>query len=88
MKAPKERWYLARPFSLPFRHSFAINLANRREKNISGVEWHDRDRPRLEKKRDLSQIPDSSRVALLSNHANGERGERGGELGKRPLLEK
>ena len=41
MKAPKERWYLAPPSLLPclpsspLRHSFAINLANRREKNIS-----------------------------------------------------
>ena len=95
MKAPKERWYLAPPSLSLFRHSFAINLANRREKNISGVEgrggeerggeglgWHDL----CLKKRDLSQIPDSSRAAFRvaslahpTNHANGERGEGRGE---------
>ena len=66
LKAPKERWYRYLPRSLPLspsslRHSFAINLANRREKNICVARPNER---RFKKKRDLSQIPDSTHFAF------------------------
>ena len=66
LKAPKERWYRYLPHSLSLPSDILLQsiwLIDARKISLRAVEWHDRT-DAASKKRDLSQIPDSTRAAF------------------------